>query len=130
MEACHSTTGRKGVGSFQAPMTVEEFLARFPEVPRSLREEPVLMEYVRSFGSLLRVAQKPTPCMRDGGDAQHAFYVRLINDMAIYGIGLATRDRTIARLQTLLDQHKAQPATFACTLVPRRAPGTPRSGCG
>ncbi len=110
-------------------MSVDEFLARFPEVPRDLRDEPILGEYVSAFGHLLRAAQKPTPCMRDGGDAPHAFYVRLVNDLAIYGIGLARRDRTLARLQATLDEYRKQPATFACTLVPRRAPGTPRSGC-
>jgi len=112
-----------------APMTVEELLARFPEVPRDLRDDPVLAEYVAAFGPLLRVAQKPTPCMRDGGDAPHVFYVRLVNDLAIYGVGLAKRDRTVARLQATLEEYRRQPATFACTLVPRRAPGTPRSGC-
>ena len=64
-----------------------------------------------------------------GGDAPHAFYVRLVNDLAIYGIGLAKRERTLARLQATLDQYRRQPATFACTLVPRRAPGAPRVGC-
>jgi len=113
----------------RAPLTVDEFLARFPEVPRDLRDEPILAEYVNAFGPLLRIAQKPTPCMRDGGDAQHAFYMRLVNDLAVYGIGLARRDRTLARLQATLDEYRKQPATFACTLVPRRAPGTPRSGC-
>jgi hypothetical protein len=110
-------------------MTVEEFLNRFREVPRDLRDEPLLAEYVEAFGPLLRLAQKPTPCMRDGGDAQHVFYVRLINDLAIYGIRLATRDRTLARLAATLEQYRAQPATFACTLVPPRAPGAPPSGC-
>lgn len=113
----------------RAPLTVDEFLARFHEVPRDLRNEPILAEYANAFGHLLRIAQKPTPCMRDGGDAQHAFYMRLVNDLAIYGIGLARRDRTLARLQATLDEYRKQPATFACTLVPRRAPGTPRSGC-
>lgn len=113
----------------RAPLTVDEFLARFPEVPRDLGDEPILAEYVNAFGHLLRIAQKPTPCMRDGGDAQHAFYVRLVNDLAVYGIGLARRDRTLARIQATLDEYRKQPATFACTLVPRRAPGTPRSGC-
>jgi hypothetical protein len=111
-------------------MTVGEFLARFPEVPRNLADEPLLAQYVESFGPLLRVAQKPTPCMRDGGDHQHVFYTRLVNDLAIYGIGLAKRDRTLARLQVLLDQHRQQRATFACSLVPARPRGTPRSGCG
>jgi hypothetical protein len=115
--------------STRAPMSVDEFLARFPEVPRELGDEPVLQEYTRAFGPLLRVAQKPTPCMGAGGDAQHVFYTRLVTDLAIYGIGLAKRDRTLARLSLLLEQYRKQPATFACTLVPRRAPGTPRSGC-
>ena len=130
METCHSPSTTKSAGSIQPPMTVEEFFARFPEVPPSLRDEPLLTEYVKAFGQLLRVAQKPTPCMRDGGDLQHVLYVRLINDLAIYGIGLAKRDRTLAKLGATLDQYRAQPATFACSLVPHRAPGTPRSGCG
>jgi hypothetical protein len=116
-------------GSVRAPMTLDEFLGRFPEVPRDLSGEPVLKEYVEAFGRLLRVAQKPSACMRDGGDAQHVFYTRLVNDLAIYGIGLAKRDRTLARLRATLEQYRKEPATFACTLVPRRAPGTPRSGC-
>jgi len=118
-------SGRAG----STPMSVDELLARFPEVPRDLREEPTLQEYTRVFGPLLRLAEKPTPCMRDGADAQHVFYLKLVNDLAIYGIGLAKRDRTLGRLTALLEQHRKQPATFACTLVPRRAPGTPRAGC-
>jgi hypothetical protein len=113
----------------RTPMTVDEFLAHFPEVPRDLRDEPILGEYVKAFGPLLRVAEKPSPCMGSGGDAQHVFYTRLVNDLAIYGIGLAKRDRTVARLQATLDQYRQQPATFACTLVPRRAPGAPQVGC-
>ena len=118
-----------GTTSALAPMSVDEFLGRFPEVPRDVRDEPLLREYTKAFGPLLRAAQKPTPCMRDGGDAQHVFYTRLVNDLAIYGIGLAKRDRTLARLEALLDQYRKQPATFACTLVPLRPRGTPRSGC-
>ena len=115
--------------SARAPLSVDEFLARFPEVPRDLRDEPVLQEHVKAFGPLLRVAEKPTPCVGTGGDAPHVFYTRLVNDLAIYGIGLAKRDRTLARLSALMEQYRKQPATFACTLVPRRAPGTPRAGC-
>jgi hypothetical protein len=111
-------------------MTVDEFLARFPEVPHDLKAEPALAKYVAAFGPLLRLAQKPSPCVGSGGDMEHVFYTRLINDLAIYGIGLARRDRTLARLQTTLDQRAANPATFACTLVPRKAPGGKRAGCG
>lgn len=110
-------------------MTVTELLGRFSEVPRDLAGEAVLAEYVAAFGQLLRVAQKASPCMRDGGDAEHVFYSRLVNDLAIYGVGLAKRDRTLARLQATLDLYRKQPATFACSLVPRRPRGVPRSGC-
>ena len=109
-------------------LTVEAFLALFPEVPRDLRDEPVFVEFVRAFGPQLRVAQKPSPCVaRDGGgDAPHHFYTRLVNDLAIYGIGLAKRERTLQRLEKLLDEYRKHPATFACTLVPRTAPDAPR----
>ena len=116
--------------SVRAETTVDEFLARFPEVPRDLRDEPVLVEYVATFGPLLRLAQKPSPCVGSGGDMEHVFYTKLVNDMAIYGIGLAKRDRTLTRLRATVDQYRKQPATFACTLVPRKAPGTKRAGCG
>ena len=112
-------------------MSVDAFLARFPEVPRDLRDEPVLAEFVRAFGPQLAVAQKPSPCVaRDGGgDAEHFFYTRLVNDLAIYGIGLAKRERTLQRLERLLTDYRAQPATFACTLVPRKAPDAPPAQC-
>ena len=111
-------------------MTVDEFLARFPEVPRDLRDEPVLAQYVDAFGLQLREARKPTPCMgAEGGDAGHRFYTALVNDLAIYGIGLAKRDRTLARLAKRLEDYRKQPATYACTLVPHRTPDTPRTGC-
>jgi hypothetical protein len=35
------------------PMTTDEFLARFPEVPRDLTDEPILPVYVQLFGPLL-----------------------------------------------------------------------------
>ena len=120
LDACGDSTG---------PMTVPEFFARFPEVPDDLADEPVVAEYVTAFGPLLRRARKPTPCMgKDGGDAEHQFYVRLINDLAIYGVGLARRERTLARLATTLDAWRTTPV-FGCTLIPRRAPGAPRTGC-
>ena len=113
-------------------LTVDAFLALFPEVPGDLRDEPVFTEFVRAFGPQLRVAQKPSPCVaRDGGgDAPHHFYTRLVNDLAIYGIGLSKRERTLQRLEKILDEYRKQPATFACTLVPRKGPDAPRPQCG
>ena len=110
-------------------MTVDEFLARFPEVPGDLRDELVLARYVDAFGDLLRHAIKPSPCVGNNGDAEHRFYTRLVNDLAIYGIGLARRERTLARLQATLDEFARQRATFGCSLVPRKAPDAPPVGC-
>jgi hypothetical protein len=110
-------------------MTVDEFLARFPEVPGNLRDEAVLARYVDAFGNLLRRAVKPSPCVGDNGDAEHRFYTRLVNDLAIYGLGLARRERTLARLQATLDEFAKQRATFGCSLVPRKAPDAPPAGC-
>ena len=125
----HDLEGRVRVAP--GPMSVEEFFARFPEVPRELRDESVIAEFVRAFGSQLRIAQKPSPCVaRAGsGDAEHHFYTRLVNDLAIYGIGLARRERTLQRLEALLVEYRTQPATFACTLVPRKGPDAPRAVC-
>src|SRR4030095_11613399 len=111
------------------PITVEEFFARFPEIPRDVRDEPVIAEFVRAFGSQLRVAQKPSPCVaRAGsGDGEHDFYTPLVNDLAICGIVLARRERTLQRLEALLVEYRAHPATFACTLVPRKGPDAPRA---
>src|SRR5258708_19146220 len=95
----------------RTPLTVDELLARFPEVPRDLRDEPVLADYVKAFGPLLRVAEKPSLCVGSGSHAPHVFHIRLVNDLAIYGIGLAKRDPTLARLHATLHQYRQEPAT-------------------
>ena len=130
MEIRRSSDADACTGSEQRSMTVAELRARFPEVPQDLEEESVLLEYVAALGPLLRIAAKPTPCMRDGGDHPHVLYRRLVNDLAIYGVGLARRDRTLARLRATLEEYRGRPATFACMLLPRRPRGTPRAGCG
>jgi len=93
------------------PITVEEFFARFPEVPRDLRDEPVLAEFVGAFGSQLRVARSPHVCGAGGLQATPStnFYTRLVNDLAVYGIGLARRERTLQRLEALLVEYARSP---------------------
>src|SRR3989449_8327493 len=83
MQIRHSRDLEGRARAAPSPMTVDELFARFPEVPRDLRDEPVLAEFVRAFGSQLRVAQKPSPCVAQAGagDAEHHFYTRLVNDL-------------------------------------------------
>src|SRR2546428_4818661 len=63
MQIRHSRDLEGRARAAPSPMTVDELFARFPEVPRDLRDEPVLAEFVRAFGAQLRVAQKPSPCV-------------------------------------------------------------------
>ena len=51
-------------------MTVDELIARFPEIPPDLYGEPALAQLAAGCGDLLRVAQKPSNCavQYDAGD--------------------------------------------------------------
>lgn len=51
------------------------------------------------------------------------------DDLAIYGIGLAHARPDAGAPSATLDAYRKQPASFGCTLVPRRAPDAPRAGC-
>src|SRR3989442_12886836 len=130
MQIRHSRDLEGRARAAPSPMTVDELFARFPEVPRDLRDEPVLAEFVRAFGSQLRVAQKPSPCVAQAGsgDAEHHFYTRLGNDLAIYGIGLPRRERTLHRPEAIPVGDPPHPATFACPLGPRKGPDPPPRG--
>lgn len=109
-------------------MNVEELLTRFPEIPRDLAEEPILAEYAEVFDGMLCKAAKPTPCIKSP-DAPHVFYTTLVIDMAIYGMRLAKRDKTLARLREKLDQFRRNPVKFGCGLIPSKPRGTPVAGC-
>ena len=43
-------------------MTVGDLLARFPEVPADLRDEPILTDYVRAFGPCLAYYSRCGKC--------------------------------------------------------------------
>src|SRR2546428_12953675 len=81
------------------PITVEEFFARFPEAPRDLRDEPALAEFVPAFGSQLRAAQKPSPCVAQAssGAAEPHLYTRPVHDLALYGLSRAPRAPSLPR---------------------------------
>lgn len=92
-------------------------MARFPEIPRDLQDDPVLARFAAVLGDLLRVARSPSPCAT-GHDAANHYYLKLIGPLSIYGYGLATRERVIADLSTLLERHDADPEGFAASLLP------------
>ena len=98
-------------------MDLNELLARFPEIPADLREEPLLERFAASLAGLLREARNPSPCATEHDRANH-LYLGLIGPLTIYGYGLATREATLAGLEQLLDRHDTDPDGFALTLLP------------
>ncbi len=104
-------------------MTVQELAARFPEIPEDLHEEPLLAQFAETFGEWLRTAQKPAACSAEQ-DAGNNAYMKLINPMAIYRLGLFKREWILGQLQEMIEDHRADPAGVVETLAP--AGGAPR----
>jgi hypothetical protein len=98
-------------------MTLNELFQRFPEIPRDLRDEPVLAEFAGTLGDLLRQARMPSNCSREHDAANH-LYLKLVGPLSIYGYGLSTREGVLAEIRALVEQHRADPASFAASLVP------------
>ena len=98
-------------------MTVQELVARFPEIPQDLHREPLLARLAEACGPLLQVARKPSNCTTQY-DAANQYYLKLIGPLAIYGYGLSTREKVLGQLQVLLDRQQADPAGFAASLLP------------
>ncbi len=101
-------------------MTVQELVARFPEIPKDLHEEPILSRFAEVFSELLLAARNPSACATQHDAANH-YYLKLIGPMSIYGYGLSTREQVLAELQELLDHHEADPGGFAASLLPKDA---------
>ena len=98
-------------------MSVDELVARFPEIPVDLRDEPVLAEFAAKLGGFLSIARRPSNCST-GHDAGNHFYVKLIGPLTYYGYGLATRERVVEDLRQIIDDHEADPDGYAATLLP------------
>jgi hypothetical protein len=98
-------------------MTVDELVARFPEIPSDLHDEPALAELAARCGDLLAVAQKPSNCTVQYAAGNH-YYMKLVGPLAIYGYGLAKREKVVQQLEELVARHRADPGGFATTLVP------------
>jgi len=101
-------------------MTVRELVQRFPEIPADLHSEPALARFAEACGPLLRIAVKPSNCATQH-DASNHYYLKLIGPLAIYGYGLATREKVLGQMQELVDRQRSNPDGFAASLVPADA---------
>lgn len=110
-------------------MTVHELIARFPEIPADLHDEPLLARLAEAWGDLLRVARKPSACSTQH-DAGNWYYLKLIGPMSIYGYGLTPRAELLAELHDLLARSHADPAGFAASLLSPETAGKEVKGPG
>ena len=110
-------------------MSVEELVSLFPEIPKDLHREPVLVQFAATFADLLRIARDPSACSSQH-DAPNQYYLKLIGPLKIYMYALSTKDKVLSQLQGLLDTHAADPEGFAASLVPDDAPGSEVKGPG
>lgn len=97
-------------------MTIQELLVRFPEIPADLHHEEILFRFADVFGGPLSIAQKPSACSTEY-DAGNHYYMKLINPMGIYRLGLMKRELLLSQIAELIEKQEADP-NFAETLVP------------
>lgn len=97
-------------------MTVQELIARFPEIPQDLQGEPLLAQYAEAFKDQLRIARNPGACSAQYDPSNH-YYLKLIGPIRLYWYGLSTRERVLTQLQEMLDQYRTDPAGFIASLV-------------
>lgn len=104
-------------GKRKPDMDVQELIARYPEIPATLHQEPLLARLAQACGDLLRSARKPSPCSQQHEAANH-YYLKLIGPLALVSYGLSSPEKVRVQLQELLDRQQADPQGFAASLLP------------
>ncbi|MED5579489.1 MAG: hypothetical protein VX794_05595 [Nitrospinota bacterium] len=110
-------------------MAVQEIVSRFPEIPDDLKEEPVFIAYANAFSDQLLRAQKPSNCSVDY-DATNHYFMKLVNPIGIYKIGLMKKELLLAQLQSMTEEFEKDPQTFLASLIPENTPDQEVRGPG
>ena len=97
-------------------MTIQELLVRFPEIPADLHHEEILSRFADVFEGPLSIAQKPSACSTEY-DAGNHFYMKLVNPLGIYRLGLMKRELLLSQITELIEKQESDP-NFVETLVP------------
>ncbi len=97
-------------------MDVQELFARFPEIPADLHAEEVMARFAEVFGEPLSIAQKPSACSTEY-DAGNHYYMKLINPIGIYRLGLMKREMLLSQIAGLVEKQQTDPS-FVETLAP------------
>lgn len=109
-------------------MTVTDLIQRFDEIPAVLHQEPALARFAEVFDPLLQQAMPPSPCQGSQHTAGNKIYIRLITPMGILNYGLSTPEKTVTRMQALMEEYLADQTAFVAATVPPDTPETP-GGC-
>jgi hypothetical protein len=109
-------------------MTPRELIARHPSIPRSLLDEPALERFAEVFDELLRGAQKPTPCSANQQTAENHVFMKLIAPLELVALGLATPQRAVSDMESLIDRAEHDREALLADLVPADAARRP-GGC-
>lgn len=109
-------------------MTVEELLMRFPMIPHALRAEPILERFGAAFDEELRAAQKPSPCSAGQQTPSNHLYMKLIGPLELVAIGLATKDRAVTDMTSLIERAESDRDALRAELIPADASRRP-GGC-
>jgi hypothetical protein len=96
-------------------MTVEELACRFPEVSADLCDEPLLAQFAETFGTFLQEAENPGACSGAYSPGNH-FYIKLMGPIRLHMYGLCAKEKTLGKLQELLDQYSADAQGFVDSL--------------
>ena len=109
-------------------MTARELIARFPSIPHSLHNEPTLVRFADVFDDLLRGAQKPTPCSASQQTAENYVFMKLIAPLELVALGLATPERAVSDMESLIDRAEDDREALLADLIPANAARRP-GGC-
>ena len=101
------------------PMTVQDLVTRFPEIPADLHREPLLAQFADTFGDLLAVAVDPSACAAEYDETNH-YYLGLIGPLKIYMYGLSSKEKALEHLRDMLQRRSADYDGFAASLLAER----------
>ena len=110
-------------------MVVQEIVFRFSEIPDDLKNEPVFIAYANAFSDQLLRAQKPSNCSVEY-DVPNHYFMKLVNPIGIYKIGLMKKESLLAQLQSMTEEFGKDPQTFLANLIPENTPDKEVRGSG
>jgi hypothetical protein len=84
-------------------------LQRFPQIPASIRDHPIIAELATTFGPQLLTANKPSNCAAHQMTREHRVYVHLISPLEVLSYGFIRPEQSVARLRAWIEHFARDP---------------------